>query len=318
MKIAFGKDYTAWNNRGQQFETNLIRRLRSEIARFGRLLEWVHRFEFLFIFVPIGKLLKLARFSHEFRNYMVFPLTALFFGTGNQTAYVSSAIVARVFLDPDLKLFNYDSSCFLSQTPEMFAFDNLEKIYSTLIKNSQINASFNRKVEHIKRANNKVTVTDQHNLSETFDEIVFACDAESALKILSTSATFMERKVLSNVKYFNDVTITHEDLDYMNKYYEIDLKSDQYFVRIDENNPEKIEMSFNLSNYQPQLAEKSRKIFQTIFLDDKRSHEWSKEEIKKEKIILEKWWRQMSHSWKHFAFVVPFVRFIQGKNNTWY
>ena len=113
--------------------------------------------------------------------------------------------------------------------------------------------------------------------------------------------------------------ITHEDLDYMEKYYDINLKrNDQYFVRIDPTNPEKIDMSFNLSNYQPQLKVSSRTIFQTIFLDDSRSHLWSRDEIKNDKILLERWWRQMAHTWKHFAFTVPFMRFIQGKHSTWF
>jgi hypothetical protein len=89
----------------------------------------------------------------------------------------------------------------------------------------------------------------------------------------------------------------------MNKYYDLDPeRNDQYFVRIDPTDNEKIDMSFNLSNYQPQLLQnKTRTIFQTIFLDDTRSHNWSKEEIDKNKIILEKWWHQFAHTWKHFA-----------------
>ena len=31
------------------------------------------------------------------------------------------------------------------------------------------------------------------------------------------------------------------------------------------------------------------------------------------KVLLEKWWRQMSHTWRHFLFVVPWVRFMQGR-----
>lgn len=46
-------------------------------------------------------------FSAEFADHMVFPLTALFFGTGNQTPYVSAAVIARVFLDKELALFKY-------------------------------------------------------------------------------------------------------------------------------------------------------------------------------------------------------------------
>ncbi len=94
----------------------------------------------------------------------------------------------------------------------------------------------------------------------------------------------------------------------MNKYYDLDPnRNDQYFVRIDPDDNQKIDMSFNLSNYQPQLIKnKNRTIFQTIFLDDTRSHLWSRDEIDRSKIILEKWWHQFAHTWKHFAYEFEF------------
>ncbi|RNA42037.1 flavincontaining amine [Brachionus plicatilis] len=261
----------------------------------------------------------MLRFSHEFINYMVLPLTALFFGTGNQTPSVSSAIVARVFLDPDLRLFDYDPFCLLSQTPQMFAFPNLESIYSTILEKSKCKTFFGRSVEQVIRGS-KISLVDQTGVLEEFDEVVFACDAETCLRLLGKNgASFMERKVLGNVKYYDDITVTHEDFDYMQKYYDIDLsRDDQYFVKIDPHEPEKIDMSFNLSNYQPQLKKLGRNVFQTIFLDNKRAHLWTRNEIDKEKILLEKWWHQMAHTWKHFAFTVPYMRFLQGKKNTWF
>lgn len=55
---------------------------------------------------------------------------------------------------------------------------------------------------------------------EEFDEIIFVCDVEIVLKVL-VNLIFMERKVLGNVRYFNDFIIIYEDEDYMNKYYEL-------------------------------------------------------------------------------------------------
>lgn len=60
-------------------------------------------------------MLALWGFSADFRNHMVFPLTALFFGTGNQTPNVAAAIVARVFLDPQLRLFDYSPTHLLNR-----------------------------------------------------------------------------------------------------------------------------------------------------------------------------------------------------------
>ena len=50
-----------------------------------------------------------------------------------------------------------------------------------------------------------------------FDELILAIDADSALKLLGKEASWMEKRVLGNVKYLYDVTITHNDLEYMNK-----------------------------------------------------------------------------------------------------
>lgn len=51
----------------------------------------------------------------------------------------------------------------------------------------------------------------------TFDEIILAADADSSLRMLGSEATWMERKVLGNVKYFYDISVTHHDRKYMEK-----------------------------------------------------------------------------------------------------
>lgn len=40
-----------------------------------------------------------------------------------------------------------------------------------------------------------------------YDEIVFACDADSSLKILGDQATLLERKILGNVKVNIDILV---------------------------------------------------------------------------------------------------------------
>lgn len=82
-------------------------------------------------------------------------------------------------------------------------------------------------------------------------------------------------------------------------------------------------MSFDLSHYQPQFLEKSasdsdssldkkkqyKHLYQTIFLDrDSAEHLWTKNEIKKEEIVREEWWKQQSHRVNHYRGTVPFVR----------
>lgn len=60
-------------------------------------------------------------------------------------------------------------------------------------------------------------------------------------------------------------------------------------------------------------------VFQTIFLDrDGSSKLWTNNEIKEDKRIYEKWWKQQSHRWQHYAGTVPWMMFINGKHNTQY
>jgi len=317
MMISFGKNKTAWTNYA---DSELTKRLEKDIARFKSTLQLINKLECIFIFLPISKVLKWFGYSDEFMNEMVFPLTALFFGTGNQTPNVSCAIMARVFLDDDLRLFDYDTKRLLSQTPEMFAFPNLTEMYETIVSMSGAKYFRNRPVKSVRRDKGRVYVTDDKGCQETFDAIVFACDAENALNVLK-DPSFMEEQTLGNVRYFNDLIVTHEDEAYMTELYELHKDRDQYLVRTDSNDPTKIEMSFDLSNYQPQLKkirDEKQHVFQTIFLDDENQDTWTYNQINPDKIMYKHWWRQFSHTWRHFAFSVPLMRYIQGRQKTFY
>ena len=107
LDVSFGKGQFNWKNYST---SELQQRLQPETARFGRVLWWLSKLEFITIFLSIDFVLRVLLFSADFRQRMVYPLVALFFGTGNQTPQVSSAVVARVFLDPNLAIFQYDPS----------------------------------------------------------------------------------------------------------------------------------------------------------------------------------------------------------------
>eukprot|EP00053_Salpingoeca_punica_P010939 m.97728 g.97728 ORF g.97728 m.97728 type:complete len:470 (+) comp15540_c0_seq1:156-1565(+) len=317
MKVSFGKGDLAWNNVAA---TPLVEHHRSEIRRFGRVLKWINRLEFLFVFISIDWVLKLFMFSEDFRTQMVYPLTALFFGTGNQTANVSSIIIARVFLDPDLRLFEYNPETLLGETPDFMAFGSLRSIYSGLAEKMAARFHFKRPAAKVERTAAGVTVTDASGVTEAFDEVVFACSAELALKMIHRP-TFWERWALGHVRYFDDVTLTHTDESYMESHYDVDpRRGDQYYIRVLPQDRRLVEMSFDLSNYQAQLVSRQtpRKIYQTIFLDATRKDTWSIANIDKSKVLLEKWWRQFAHTPGHFFFTVPTMRFIQGKQHSWF
>ncbi|KAB5588415.1 hypothetical protein CTheo_8144 [Ceratobasidium theobromae] len=372
MQISFGIKSTFWSN---VFPSPLIRTFQSDISKFGRALKTIKRLELIFAFIPIKRMLSLFRFNPEFGNRMVYPLAALFFGTGNQTPYVSSAILARVFLDPNMRLFEFNERSLLASIPTMFAFPRLGEVYCALQREVEANSGavfrLGCEVRSVVRRKGMGGIVIEYVQgesgdlkSEMFDELVMATDADTALKVLGKSASWMELKVLGSVKYLHDVTITHNDPEYMNKHYETQFKDSLaaepsqdehgeddreaiqtaknefrplYYTKQYEEDKSKIEMSFDLTHYQPQFKGKAstasgkgldhtpheekpmeQHVFQTIFLDrDTSESMWTWREIRENKRIKEKWWKQ-SHRWQHYAKVVPWMMFINGKNHTYF
>lgn len=174
------------------------------------------------------------------------------------------------------------------------------------------------RVEGVQRSAGGVTVTDASGASKQYDEVVFACGAEEARRLLGSGASRLEAALLPRVTYFNDLIVTHRDEAYMERHYEfVPQQRDMYFVRTDPNDKQRIEMSFNLTMYQPHL-QGSPPIYQSIFLDDSHSGGWTVGAIDKAKVLKTRMTRQFAHTWKHFATWVPFVQFLQGRRHTWF
>ncbi|KAF5374498.1 hypothetical protein D9615_009112 [Tricholomella constricta] len=367
--------------------THNFLRFGDDIKKFGKVLKVIKALEPLFALISVSAMLRMFRFSKEFGEVIVFPLVALFFGTGNQTPFISCAILERVFMDPNMRLFEYSAESFLASIPTMRAFPRLSTLYSawkSLVEEQgqgSVRVINEREVTRVERSSakkrggvqvwsrstggtdNEQSVVDPgEEHQETFDELVICTDADAALTILGKDARWKERRILGNVKYLWDVTVTHNDLEYMEKYYRVQydscLRSMQdpdnvdkqkkfefaekhfsplYFIRSYPNDKRKVEMSFDLTVYQPQFDGVSPEgikpdslskgsdtasgiplkehVFQTIFLDNSPESVrfWSKDEINPDKVILQKWWKQQSHRWQHYAGTVPWMGLINGK-----
>lgn len=209
-----------------------------------------------------------------------------------------------------------------------------------------------------KRAGEHTGPTSQ---PETFDELVMAVLADDAKKILGKTATWKENFVLGGARFFDDITVTHSDAKYFEKNYETRFKPElcaepkskeqegqikfakneiegqegepsgyrpMYYTHSYADDPQKIEMSFDCTNYQHQFRQDhdadappipfERHVFQSIFLDKKNSHMWTIDQIEESKVIERKWWHQLGHRWQHYVRVVPGMMFINGKNHTWF
>jgi len=328
VRVSFGKGETHWRNHGEP--TALVRELADDIAKFKKTLRTIKRFEPLYAFVSVERALRWHGHSKAFRDRMVYATTALFFGTGNCTKDVSSIVLARVFNDDRLRLYDYDPVRFMSEAPKMFAFPKFRDLYGKVgetIRENGGRVTLNARVIKVERTKSVVRVhvemPDKSIEIRECDKVVFACNTEQAKSMLDagTGASMMEKKIFKNIVYYDDVSITHSDEEYMKKHYEVaqDVR-DMYFIKSYRDDPSLCEMSFDLTAYQPfARGANDERVYQSIFLNKgKDESRWTRDEIDPERVLLVKWWRQFGHTVRHFTKAVPFWRFVQNKRKTLY
>jgi hypothetical protein len=82
LQVAFGKGPDSfWTN---CFPSKLVDQFSSDIKKFGKILKIIKWTMPILGIVPIRIMLRMFFFSNDFGNKMVYPLIALFLGTGNQ------------------------------------------------------------------------------------------------------------------------------------------------------------------------------------------------------------------------------------------
>ncbi|KAL8985287.1 MAG: hypothetical protein Q9177_004477 [Variospora cf. flavescens] len=244
LQVSFGQGQDSfWTN---CFPSHLVDRFSGDIRKFGKVLKIIKYTMPVLGLVPIRIMLRLFFFNKEFGDKMVFPLIALFLGTGNQTANVSCAILERLFDDPNMKLWDYDPETLLPNLPLMVTFPHLSEFYAQWaddLRSKGVTIRTNTDVVSILKRNSKSGVVLQTapfnpedkkgggdglgmenknaaTTTETYDELVMCILADDAKKLLGKTSTWKERFVLGGAKFFDDITITHSDSDYFAKNYE--------------------------------------------------------------------------------------------------
>lgn len=375
LQVSFGKGDQFWTN---VFPTQMLKKHAKEVRRFFYMLKIVRAFEIFFALLPIKYLVKLFRFSEEFANIVALPMVALFLGTGNWTPEVPTMMLERLCTSPTYGMwYPPDKASLVSNLPPMVVFPNFSEFYETWRKNlvkRGVNVRLSTEVTGVIRRDKKgvavkiikrTPVEDGHNpnsawavedgtrskidanakeVVEEYDEIVLCVLTDTAKRLLAPTITSMEKRVLGSAKFANDITVTHQDTEYMKRHYENfydeDIAVDElngvnmternkwakdnfkamYLIRMYPKDLKKLEMCFDCTNYQAQFPPDvpfEKHVFQTIFLNRERDgHLWTLDEIDESKIIRKDWWHQLCHSFTHYLFVVPWMMFLQGKRHT--
>ena len=197
------------------FDSDIRDQLQPEIAKFQRIVRRLHGFGWLsssqskslnapnpFNYVSMGTVLNLAGFSGDFRYKVLKPMFVNFLMATNVFDMPASLFAGY------LEFFDIESA-----TPMQTWDQGTRRIYENLSAGFRDSIHLNRPVRKVYRRASHVVIEDEDGVEETFDEVIFACNANQTLMILD-EPTMLERYILSSIRYESELhnhAVVHSD-----------------------------------------------------------------------------------------------------------
>ena len=295
------------------FDSDIRRQLQPEIQKFQRLLrrlKWFGRLNLSrskllsslnpFNYVSMGALLNLGRYSGDFRYKVLKPM------------FVNFLMATNVFDMPASLFSRYlDFFDIETATPMQTWDQGTRRIYRDLSAAFREKIYLNRPVRKVHRRRNEVVVEAEDGRTETFDEVVFACNANQTLMLLDRP-TRLEGWLLSSIRYESELhnhTVVHSDASVLpdNEARPLATRSnhiEQYGAR-----PDNYEITYIMHNQQP-WANTSDKPCLVTYNPISR--------IDESRIVKRWWFQHIVHDVPHVAFLTQLFRFVQGKRRSWH
>ena len=295
------------------FDSDIRRQLQPEIAKFQKLLGRLKWFGQLnhsrsrllnalnpFNYISMGMVLNLGRFSGDFRYKVLKPMFVNFLMATN-VFDMPASLFARY-----LEFFDIETATPM-QTWDM----GTRRIYEEMSAGFQDRIYLNRPVRKVYRRASGVVIEDENGTTETFDDVVFACNANQTLMILD-NPTFLESFLLSSIRYESELhnhTVVHSDASVLpdNAAKPLETRSnhiEQYGVR-----PDNYEITYIMHNQQPWAKESDKPCLVTYNPISR---------IDEEKIVKKWWFQHIVHDVVHIAFLINLFGFVQGRRKTWH
>ncbi|MYH13800.1 MAG: NAD(P)-binding protein [Gammaproteobacteria bacterium] len=294
-------------------DSEIGRALQPEIEKFQRLLkrlQWFGRLNWTrskllnalnpFNYLSMGAVLNFGRFSGDFRYKVLKPM------------FVNFLMATNVFDMPTSLFCRYlEFFDIVSATPMQTWKGGTRRLYEALSADFRDKIHLSRPVRKVHRHPSHVIVEDEQGNQETFDDVVFACNANQTLMALD-KPTFLEAWLLSSIRYESELhnhAIVHSDASVLpdNDAEPLATRSnhiEQYGAR-----PDNYEITYIMHNQQPWAHGSDKPCLVTYNpihpIDDGK--------------VVKRWWFQhVVHDVRHVALLVHLLRFVQGKRRTWH
>ena len=295
------------------FDSDIKRQLQPEIERFQKLLRRLKWFGRLnrsrsrllnalnpFNYFSMGTVLNFGRFSGDFRYKILKPM------------FVNFLMATNVFDMPASLFSRYLEFFDIERATPMQTWDQgTRRIYENLSAGFRDKIYLNRPVRKVYRRPSGVVVKDEEGVEETFDEVVFACNANQTLMMLD-SPSLLERYILSSIRYESELhnhTIVHSDASVLPESEVKALETRSNHIEQYGSRPDNYEITYIMHNQQP-WAHGSDKPCLVTYNPISR--------IDERKIVKRWWFQHVVHDVRHVALLVPLFRFIQGRKGAWH
>ena len=254
----------------------------------------------LFNYISMGTVLNLTGLSADFR-YKILKLMFFNFVLATNVFDMPASLFIRC-----LEFFDIETA-----TPTQTWDQGTRRIYDNLSAGFQDKIYLNRPVQKVYRHSSQVVVEDEDGVQETFDEVIFACNANQTLMILY-KPTFLERYLPSSIRYDSELhnhAVVHSDASVLpdNDVKPLETRSnhiEQYGAR-----PGNYEITYIMHNQQPWANRSDRPCLVTYNPIT---------QIDEQKIIKRWWFQHVEHDVRHMALLIHLFRFIQGSKHTWH
>ena len=295
------------------FDSDIRRQLQPEISKFQKLLRRLKWFGRLnrsrsrllnalnpYNYISMGALLNFGRFSGDFRYKILKPMFVNFLMATN-VFDMPASLFSRY-----LEFFDIETA-----TPMQTWGGGTRRIYEAMSADFEDRIYLDRPVRKVRRMASGVVVEDENGGTETFDDVVFACNANQTLMMLD-EPTLLESFLLSSIRYESELhnhTVIHSDASVLpeDETQPLDTRSnhiEQYGAR-----PDNYEITYIMHNQQP-WAKRSDKPCLVTYNPVSPIDEGK---------VIKKWWFQhIVHDVRHVALLVHLFRFVQGKRRTWH
>ena len=295
------------------FDSDIGEQLQDEIEKFQRLLRRLRWFGRLshsrsklvnalnpFNYIAMGTVLNLGGFSGDFRYKILKPMFVNFIMATN-VFDMPAALFSRY-----LEFFDIEAA-----TPMQTWDQGTRRIYENLSADFRDKIHLNRPVRKVYRQRSGVVVEDDNGVRETFDQVIFACNANQTLMMLD-EPTMLERYILSSIRYESELhnhTVVHSDASVLPDSDVKELETRSNHIEQYGTSPDNYEITYIMHNQQPWAKRSERPCLVTYNPISA---------IDEEKVIKRWWFQHVVHDVKHVALLVSLFRFIQGKRRSWH